>query len=276
MKKNSGKLASPAACPDFKEEKQMKVVLILADGMRPDALDGITEMQEMQKAATYCLSAQTVMPSVTLPCHMSLFHSVDPDRHGTTTNVYMPQVRPIAGLCEVLTRAGKHCAVFYDWEELRDLTRPGSLAKACFRSGRVLSYPVSDAELTDEAIRYLSKGEADFTFVYMGDPDATGHNHGWMSEEYRNSLRRVWRNIARIRESLGEEYTVIVTADHGGHGRGHGADIPEDMTIPVLLCGAPFAPDTAIEGVNIKDLAPTVATLLGVTPDPWWEGKSLI
>ena len=49
------------------------------------------------KTATYSLTAQTVMPSVTLPCHMSLFHSVEPLRHGTTDNVYMPQVRPVKG-----------------------------------------------------------------------------------------------------------------------------------------------------------------------------------
>ena len=47
-------------------------------------------------------TAQTVMPSVTLPCHMSLFHSVAPDRHGILTNTYTPQVRPINGICEQL------------------------------------------------------------------------------------------------------------------------------------------------------------------------------
>ena len=31
-----------------------------------------------------------------------------------------------------------------------------------------------------------------------------------------------------------------------------------------------------LENVNIMDLAPTVAKLLGTQPDPEWEGKSLI
>jgi hypothetical protein len=42
------------------------------------------------------------------------------------------------------------------------------------------------------------------------------------------------------------------------------------------LEGPAFAQNKALEGVNIKDLAPTVATLLGVAPDAEWEGKSLI
>ena len=65
-----------------------KVILILADGMRPDAMMtcGHPFVQKMKEMSTYSLSAQTVFPSVTLPCHVSLFHSVDPTRHGTTTN----------------------------------------------------------------------------------------------------------------------------------------------------------------------------------------------
>lgn len=254
----------------------MKVVLILVDGMRPDALGDIPRVQAMKEVSSHCFDTKTVMPSVTLPCHMSLFHSVDPDRHGTTTNIYMPQVRPIAGLCEVLSRAGKKCAMFYDWEELRDLTRPASLVKSYFRRGGLVGYAASDAELTQNALDYLATGEADFTFIYMGEPDAAGHGHGWMGEEYMAAVRRCWGNIDRIRAALGEDYTVIVTADHGGHGRSHGCDIPEDMTIPVLLEGPAFAKNTALAGVNIKDLAPTVATLLGVAPDAEWEGKSLI
>ena len=93
----------------------MKILLVLIDGMRPDALADIPQVKRMMTEATYSLDVRTVMPSVTLPCHMSLFHSVDSDRHGITTNTYTPQVRPIAGLCEQLKAAGKQCAFFYNW-----------------------------------------------------------------------------------------------------------------------------------------------------------------
>ena len=83
----------------------MKILLILSDGTRPDSLEGIEFIEKLKRESTYCMAAQTVMPSVTLPCHMSLFHSVDPSRHGTTTNTYAPQVRPISGLFEQLKAA---------------------------------------------------------------------------------------------------------------------------------------------------------------------------
>lgn len=116
-----------------------KVLLILVDGMRPDMLTDIPEAQELMKRSSCCMTAQTVFPSVTLPCHMSLFHSVDPDRHGITDNIYTPQVRPIKGICEVLRQNRKRCAFFYTWEELRDLTRPDSLVLSNFISGHLLN-----------------------------------------------------------------------------------------------------------------------------------------
>lgn len=53
------------------------------------------------REGSYSLRARTVMPSVTLPCHMSLFHSVDPGRHGILTNTYVPQARPRGGAVRV-------------------------------------------------------------------------------------------------------------------------------------------------------------------------------
>ena len=91
----------------------MRTVLIVVDGMRPDAIAAMPRVQKLLKNASYTMTATTVMPSVTLPCHMSLFHSVDPSRHGTTTNTYAPQVRPINGLCEVLLNHKKTCAFLY-------------------------------------------------------------------------------------------------------------------------------------------------------------------
>ena len=51
-----------------------KAILILADGMRPDALEacGNPYAMELYARSAHTMQARTVMPSVTLPCHMSL------------------------------------------------------------------------------------------------------------------------------------------------------------------------------------------------------------
>ena len=254
----------------------MKVLLILVDGMRADSLAGIPQAQAIMKKSSYTLDARTVMPSVTLPCHMSLFHSVDPTRHGTTTNIYMPQVRPINGLCEVLHNSGKNCAFFYNWEALRDLSRTGSLAFSYFWKSGKCGHDVANDKVTDAAIEYLDQTETDFAFLYLEYVDAAGHMKGWMSDEYMKAMDNSWKNIERIMNTLSEDYTVIITADHGGHDRSHGTDMPEDMIIPLIIYGNDFKAGCQFSDVNIKDIAPTITRLLGVEPDAEWEGNSLI
>ena len=254
----------------------MKVLLILVDGMRPDAICDLPHASKYLHMGARTLSARTVIPSVTLPCHMSLFHSVDPGRHGTTTNTYTPQARPIRGLCEVLKDAGKHCAFFYDWEQLRDLTRPDALVHTCFYNGSTLGWSKTNDLLTQNTISFLTEYEPDFTFLYLGYPDDAGHRHRWMSLEYMEAITKSWENIDRIITHLSEDYTVIITADHGGHARTHGENTPEDMTIPIIAIGNDFPAGTTLNGVSILDLAPTIAELLGVQPDPVWDGIKLI
>ena len=254
----------------------MKVLLILADGMRPDSISNITQAQKALKESSYTLCGETVYPSVTLPCHISLFHSVTPQRHGTTTNTYVPQVRPIRGLCEVLKSADKKCAIFYNWEEIRDVSRPNSLAHSCFYAGRRIGYKEAGEVLTDELIKYLKNYDTDFTFLYFGYPDMAGHNHGWMTDEYMEAVQSSWDNIEKIMTELGDEYTYIITADHGGHDRTHGTDMPEDMLIPIIINGKDFEKGKEFSAANIIDIAPTITKLFGIAPDGDWEGKSII
>ena len=254
-----------------------KIVLVLVDGMRPDGMMqcGHEFPQKMIDCSSYSLTAQTVVPSVTLPCHMSLFHSVDPSRHGIMTNLYTPQVRPVKGMFDQFDSYGKKCAFFYTWEELRDLGRPDHLHTAvCLNQHKQTD---TDIKIADLAIDYICKELPDFTFIYLGETDERGgHDHGWMSPEYMAALRKAWTCIEKIFNSLPEDYTLIVVADHGGHDRSHGSTDPQDMTIPVVIHGPRFTAGAELADVSIKDISVTIAKLLEVPCAPEWEGKALI
>lgn len=255
-----------------------KVLLILVDGMRPDSLEesGHPFIEEMKAAGSHTLNAQTVMPSVTLPCHMSLFHSVPPERHGILENIYTAQVRPIAGLCEQLSAHQKTCAMFHNWAELRDLARPGSLAHSYFASGSTYTYEATNRMVTDQAIEYINEQSPDFTFLYLGLVDEVGHRYGWMSKEYIQSVYDSWACIEQAVRGIPEDYTIIVTSDHGGHDRTHGTTMPEDMTIPLFMKGKSFAPGKHLPDANIIDIAPTITNLFGIQANRDWEGKVLV
>ena len=254
-----------------------KVILISIDGMRPDGLlaCGNPYVEELRSMAYYTLNGQTVLPPVTLPCHMSLFHSVPPERHGIITNTYVPMVRPLDGLFEVLKKDHAVNAFYYGWEPIREVARPGSLKFAEYIQAYTEEH--SDVALTDRALARIAESKPDFVFLYMVETDEKGgHDNGWMTEAYLERIRLAIDNVRRVVEQCREEYIIIITADHGGHDRMHGCDIPEDTTIPTFYIGPQFKKGTQFFEGSILDIAPTIAKLMGVEAPPEWEGASVI
>ncbi len=254
-----------------------KVILILVDGMASEAVESCSHkvIQKMLEDGVSNLYSTTVMPSVTLPCHMSLFHSVTPQRHGILTNTYVPQVRPVEGLIEQMKKFNKTAAFFYNWEQLRDLSQPGSLAYSCFIGYK--HYLKSDDSLTDKALQYVTEYSPDFVFLYLGETDSVGHDYGWESKEYERQVYNAWDCIEKVYHAVGNTYKIIVTADHGGHDCGHGTDDPRDMHIPIIISGvSPNADTEKMDSANIIDIAPTIATLVGIEANEDWRGTSLL
>lgn len=252
-----------------------KALLVMIDGLRPDAIAaaGCSTLTEMQRRGAWTLSARSVMPSVTLPCHMSIFHSVPPTRHGVVTNDWMPMARPLPGLVEQVRNAGLDAAFFYNWEQLRNLSLPGNLTYSYFRKTAKI-FPEGDDMTVDVALGYIPVEKPDFAFVYFGTTDEMGHIAGWMSDGYLAQVAHVDAQLGRLLAGLPEEYTVLVQADHGGHDRSHGTPMDEDMTIPWLIAGPGIRQGHAIAGpVSLLDTAPTLAKILRLSVPEDWEGR---
>ncbi|HMO55907.1 MAG TPA: alkaline phosphatase family protein [Roseiflexaceae bacterium] len=250
------------------------VILVMTDGVRPDALDAVPcpTFDTLRAGGASTLNARSVMPSVTLPCHMSIFHSVPPERHGITTNLYIPMARPLPGLIETLHAAGKRSALIHNWEPLRDINRPETLAFSYYRE------PPNDHTFDDavaaEGVAAITSGEFDFIFIYLGGVDIAGHVYGWMSDGYLTQLTHLDAALGRITAAMPAHASIIVHSDHGGHERTHGTESPEDMTIPWIAAGPPIHNGHTILGhVGLVDTAPTICRLLDVAPHPAWEGR---
>jgi predicted AlkP superfamily pyrophosphatase or phosphodiesterase len=255
-----------------------QVILFLVDGMRPDGMQKAETptMDRIMRRGSYSLNAQTTFPSVTLPCHTSLFLSVPPERHGILTNTWVPQVRPVPGLFDVLHQAGKLAASFYNWEPLRDLSAPGALVTSLML--RNLEAPIhqADGELTQAAIQWLTSHDFDFAFIYLGKTDGVGHDEGWMSAAYLVAIQEADACIGRVMAALPEHIYYVVMADHGGHQRMHGTQLDEDMRIPILACGPGIPAGQVLDGdLTILDVAPTILQVLGVPQPKAWMGKAL-
>lgn len=214
------------------------------------------------------------MPSVTLPCHTSMFRGVDVPRHGITTNIFIPLARPVPSLVDVAHQQGMRCGAFMNWGELRDLYHPASVSiHYCANASHE---PRDDEIVARQAVEHLKVEPFDFLFVYFGRTDSMGHAHGWMTEPYIEAISHADLCLSWVLDALresGQEVTVLVQSDHGGHERTHGTEMDEDMLIPWILSGKGIKQGELTGEVRIFDTCPTLAHLLGLNPAREWDGR---
>lgn len=259
-----------------------QVVLFVIDGLRPDALNQAhtPEIDRIVSQGTHTWQAQTITPSITLPCHASMFTSVSPSRHGIVDNVWTPSSPLVPSLMDVIHQAGLSMASFYSWEPLRDLFGLGLMDIAYYRK---LEDPIEGqvSKIGTEAATFISEQMPAFSFIYLEAPDKIGHIHGWMSEPYLQAVSKADSAIGLVLESLHasgrlKDTVCLVQADHGGHDQDHSAGLPEDMTIPWIISGPGIRCGYSIKRpVSIMDTAPTIAHLMGLPVPVEWNGRAV-
>ncbi len=256
-----------------------KVLLILIDGMRADAVLNCENkyLQTLAKKSRYSFSAKTVMPSYTLPCHASLFFSAPAVDLGIVTNTWCVSENRGKSLADIVASCGKKFGMVHSWGELRDLYSPSS---ADFVYYKKLASAMDDKLAQEKAhtqiaIDYINSHSPELFYLYLEGVDAVGHKYGWMSDEYYQTLSNSMDCVKLAIENIPDDYTVIIMADHGGHDRSHGQDTAEDMTIPVVIY-ADRLDSTELDDVSIMDIAPTILDILNIDMPATWHGKSLL
>lgn len=140
---------------------------------------------------------------------------------------------------------------------------------------------INAADLTSDFIRQMSATPYHFVFVHYQDPDATGHASGWSTDTaspFTTSLKSVDTQIGRILQmatnnpTLMGKTTIILTADHGGHGKTHGdTRNPMDYTIPFYVWGANVPP-----GGDLYAMNPTTRNAPAAAANPPYTGAQPI
>jgi arylsulfatase A-like enzyme len=256
------------------------VIIVSIDGLRPDAITrfGATTIGRLASEGSHTYSATTINPSKTLPSHTSMLTGEGPDEHGITWNSNETDTHATVAIPTVFGIArsnGLTTAAFFSKGKFNHLEVPGSLDYSQAPNGN----RKWDADRTiGDVERYLRSSKPNLLFVHIAEPDKAGHLWGWMSGLYGRAVRKSDAAVARLLtvadRAYGEDnYTVIVTADHGGHGRTHGSSRAEDMTIPWIAWGKGTNEGTTIAGtVRTMDTAGTALWLLGIAAPDGWTG----
>ena len=264
---------TPTATP---VPRPVRALILSIDGFIPDTIE-LTPMRNLQalmQESAYSLVAQTIYPSATLPSHSSMLTGLCPNKHGVNWNDYRPNKGYANGtdLFDLAHAAGLRTVMVVGKEKLRQVTEPESTDVFEFINDRDTVIAARVAELIPQGFGLM--------FVHFPTPDWMGHVYGWLSPEQYSVLFRADEALQTILDALQaagmREDTLIVTADHGGHGTTHGSSRLEDMTIPWIMAGPGVKHMVLFTDVNTTDTAATVAWALGLPLQPEWDGRPVL
>jgi len=257
------------------------VILVSIDGLRPDAIDMFKAptLQRLMREGSYSLLARTILPSSTLPSHTSMLSGEPPEQHHVTWNNVVTAEKDVIDFSTVFSVARAHgyrTAAFFSKAKFSPLQRPGSLDYSQAPGGWWGKW-ASDRTVSDVRT-YLQKERPNLLFVHLSDADSAGHSSGWMSAAYGRAVLATDTAVSQLIETADQtygagNYSLVVTADHGGHDRGHGTKDPLDVSIPWIAWGRGVNAGVMTEvTINTFDTAPTVLWLLGVEKPAAWDG----
>jgi len=118
----------------------------------------------------------------------------------------------------------------------------------------------NDVGTTAKAVEAIAGG-ADDVFVHLDEVDGAGHSTGTNGAAYAQALAKADGEIGEILAAVDarpadEEWTIVVTADHGHTPTGgHGGSSPAERKVFVIAAGPGIEPGVRHD-VKITDVAP--------------------
>lgn len=288
--------ATAVACgiapAESEELPARRVVLVSVDGLRADALAHMPALTALAAHGQWSDSMVTVVPSLTVPGHLSLFSGRDVSTLGVTSNALDEaaaitlMVNGATSVFQWVRAAGGRSVAIIGGELVP--RHQLAMAQSFFGLDTLHAAPESTPAIIDLAIASSTSVDApNLLFVHLSAVDAAGHVAGWIESDgrltphYIAAVRDVDAQIARLAASLepslhAGELALVVTADHGGgHGEGCVAQVSAtrehctshggDRLIPYVLVGAGIMPERLAGTPSITRVAPTLAKLLRVT-----------
>lgn len=267
------------------EEPRAKHVFILSFDQTGPADVANAEMpfyKQLAAEGAHTWEAYTIVPSITLPSHVSMLTGVGIQKHQVLWNEW-DETRPplrVPTIFRFAKERGLSTAMIVSKTKFHTLGHSGSL------DAYLNPDDYRSASIAAAFVELLKTQRPNLCFIHFGDPDRAGHGYGVNSPEKKKALAEcdvALRSVvdAVTAAGLADSSVFILTADHGGHdvmnkeGRivgTHGSADTADVTIPWIAWGRGVKPGFAItRPVVIYDTAATALWLLGVpVPESFW------
>ncbi len=257
-----------------------KLLVVVVDGLRAETLAcaHVPCFDRLAAKGVSSLRLQPVHPGSTLPTLVSVFTSLPPEEHGVTSNAGTAGVSPHAvSLFSLLRYRHYASAAFYSNDRLRLLFPLGSLQTAMLINSQ--SIRNVDRELAEQAARHLQREQPDCCLLYLEGANIAGTHFGFGSEVYLESVEQADRAVGLVLEYLAvaglhQDYVTMILGCCGSSRPDSGAEAA--ASLPLLLAGPGIRKGEQPERpLSLLDLAPTMATILGLATHPDWRGGAV-
>lgn len=245
-----------------------RVVIVLIDALRVDTASDRQVMPFLdelrQQSAWATMHSQP--PSYSESSYTVLLTGAWPDiSDGHTINAEYDDIRMFTqeDLFSAAHRAGLKTAISgYYWFE--KLVPQNAVDFSFYTPG---DDAAADRQVVSAALPWLATGDAQLVLVHLDQVDHAGHYEGGPRDPRWDTAAR--RTDDLLREIATEidlrQDTLLVVSDHGQiDPGGHGGPEAVVLSEPFVLAGAGVRPGH-YAGINMVDVAPTLAALLGAS-----------
>lgn len=243
-----------------------RVVFVLIDALRedtslkPDVMPFLNELR--QKGAWASMHSRP--PSYSEPGYSVLLTGAWPDlSDGPTINLDYADIPTFTqdDLFSAAHRAGLKTGIsgYYWFEKLV----PQAAVSDHFYTP--LEDRTADRQVVDAVLPWLKGGADQLVLIHLDQVDYAGHYEGGPRDpRWDQAARRTDDLLREIAATLDlSQDTLFISSDHGQIDRGgHGGQDPITLVEPWVLVGAGVKPGQ-YGNVNMVDVAPTLAALLG-------------
>lgn len=251
------------------------VIILSIDGLSPAALEKAQApiIKKFRTMGAVAQNARAIFPVKTITNHASMVSGVGFARHQMLRNgdngirIWVPTIFDLA------KQNGLRTAMVASKPKFDRLVQPENMD--------ILQIIVNDAPtVAGFASGVISNLSPHVMLVHFRDVDIAGHAHAWESPEQIRAIEQADRGLGILliaidaNKMMSGRTTIVLTADHGGHGKNH--FMPRDTVIPWYAVGPGITPGSRVtRTIYSYDTAAFAAHAAGLTvPRAWrWQGQ---
>jgi Type I phosphodiesterase / nucleotide pyrophosphatase len=268
----------PAPSAPLGQPLTSRVVLVMVDALRDDTSrksDVMPFLNQLRSQAAWA-TMHSQPPSWSEPGWTTICTGAWPEINDSPPiNLEYDKLWPWTqdSIFSAAKRAGLKTAVsgYYWWEKF---IAPDMRDAGFFTPGED---DAADRDVLNAAMPWLTGGGYQLVLIHLDQVDYAGHHEGGPRDPRWNAAAtRADAQLAQIAGALDmKRDTLIVLSDHGQIDRGgHGGQDPITLVEPFVMAGAGVKPGRSPD-IQMVDVAPTIAVLLGTNIPASSEGGPL-